>query len=80
MFLALLHVSVHLHHLQGVLSFTLKLLKFCRWYFISQQLLREHYNQLILLSCNFNNFETSEKHKFKTFPFVKFYDYQMMAV
>jgi hypothetical protein len=35
-------------------------------YFIVQQRSRGHFNLLILLSCNFNNFVTLTKHKFRT--------------
>jgi len=44
----------------------LQLLKFYRLYFIIQQQSHEHFNLLILLSYNFNNFVTLEKHNIKT--------------
>jgi len=44
----------------------LQLLPFYRLYFVIQQLSREHFILLILLSCKFNNFVTLAKHKFKT--------------
>jgi len=43
-----------------------KYLDFYRFYFFIQQKTREHFNLLILLSSNFNNFVTLAKHKFKT--------------
>jgi len=44
----------------------LKLWTFYRLHFIIQQRSREHFNLLISVSCNFNNFVTSAKYKFKT--------------
>jgi len=44
----------------------LQLLKFYRLYFIIQQQSHEHFYLLIVLSCNFNNFVTLEKHNVKT--------------
>ena len=42
------------------------ILTFYRLHFIIQQQSSEHFNLLILLSCNFNNFVTLTKHKVKT--------------
>ena len=67
---ALLHVLMHLHHVQEVLTscfaYVTKLLKLqISKIIIIQQRSRKHFNILILLICKFNNFLALAKNRVK---------------